>query len=53
LKDLDNGGSGHTVEIACRFIASKTRGELTSARAMATRCISPPETHEDDDRACV
>jgi Protein of unknown function (DUF1602). len=31
------------VEIAGRFVARMTRGSFASARAIATRCCSPPE----------
>jgi len=34
---------GDTVEIACRFIGTRMVGSVTMARAIATRCCSPPD----------
>jgi hypothetical protein len=32
------------VEIACRLVGDEDSGSIARARAMATRCCSPPES---------
>ena len=41
-QQVEHGGAGLVVEIAGGLVGEQDRGLLTSARAMATRCCSPP-----------
>jgi hypothetical protein len=43
-EELDHLRAGRRIEIPVGSSAKSSRGRLTKARAMATRCCSPPES---------
>ena len=46
LKDVEHFGACGVVDIPCRFVVEDQRGSLINARAIATRCSSPPDSSD-------